>query len=230
MHNCKELKRSLGFLALESSIPFEWEGRWGEIQRCPRCAEEFALLKRVVQVTDQATEAMLPPEGFWPGYHERLKDCLSQASAEASAFPGSSRRLGLARIFGIRVQIPITVVVALMLLWSMSVIFAFGLGNRVSPTTVANDAARTITKVVEQPVVQEKTVVRTVYIARKPTATRPTYALKPNSEGFADEFPSTLVLARQDKASNGSPLILADFKPASSINLRVIKGNQRDER
>jgi hypothetical protein len=96
------------------------------------------------------------------------------------------------------------------------------------------------TRIVEVPVIQERVVTRTVYVARNARAPREDAATRA-TEGprFSDRrqedegqaiqhMPATS--ARNGQAAGDTHAALAGFKPAGEVKLRIIKGNYQDEK
>src|ERR1700693_3022967 len=83
MHNCKATRKRLIEEALDQTPSDQSGPLLAEIERCPACREEFASLRSVLRVADQAMESALPTESFVPGYQARLQRSLERDSSLA---------------------------------------------------------------------------------------------------------------------------------------------------
>jgi hypothetical protein len=76
MHDCvrtRELLVDLVFNELETEA-----GRRAllELKGCSDCLEQYRSMTEALRVFDQATEAAMPGENYWPGYETRLRERL----------------------------------------------------------------------------------------------------------------------------------------------------------
>jgi hypothetical protein len=226
MHNCKALKSRLIEQALDetrsgqSALP-------AELEHCHTCREEFASLRGVLRVADQAMQSTLPAEDFWSGYHARLRQRLESTSG--SAVPSRSQQPRtdtglqnwLRRLVTASVPVPVPLAAVLVVLFGVSLLFAMNF-RRSSSAEPISGAPHVITRVVEVPVIQERTITRVVY-REKNFSTLPGRSSQPDqsrSNGVAD----------RNRADAEAPISLAGFKPANEVKLTIIKGSSRDEK
>jgi hypothetical protein len=82
-----------------------------------------------------------------------------------------------------------------------------------------------ITRTVEVPVVQEKPVIRVVYLERDRRAARATAMQRRAERNLAIS-----VATRRNQADGNAPVSLVGFKPANDAKLTIIKGSYRDDK
>jgi len=211
MHNCRQSKEELIEIALRG-----WTAPPDELSACPRCREELAALRSVIQCTDEAMQLAKPREDFWPGYQLRLRQRLEteselpiKSSPNLSAPATSKWR----RLLTASVPIPVPLACAVLAF----VVFALGFiwqarAARGAPPSPG--PASVVTRTVEVPVVQERVVTRVVYRDRRIAS--PQLAQKPRSP------------QREGSASIAEGL--AGFTPAHEPKLTIIKASYRDEK
>jgi len=227
MHNCKETRNRLIEQALDETLSSQG-ALLAELEPCPACREEFASLRSVLRVADQAMESALPAEGFWSDYHERLRQHLESASE--SAVPPRSRhpqtetglQSWLRRLVTSSVPVPVPLAAVLVVLFGVSLLFAMN-SRRSLGAELLPGSPSVVTKIVEVPVIQERTVTRVVYRDRSFGASRAT-ASQSERPG------SNAVAARRNGPNEGSPISLVGFKPANEVKLTIIKGSYKDEK
>src|ERR1700686_1850008 len=191
MHNCKTTRKRLVEMALDQTS-FDQSGPLlAELERCPTCREEFAALRSVLRVADQALESALPAESFWSGYHARLRQSLERDSSLASRPPSDTgvliplRNL-LQRLATASVSVPVPLAAVLIVLFGLSIVFA----THSRPQPISEPVIGTssvVTKTVEVPVVQERTVTRVVYRDRDRPNTREIARLEKTARSAAKE-------------------------------------------
>jgi hypothetical protein len=211
MHNCKQSKEELIEIALRGWVPPP-----DELSACPRCREELASLRGVIQSTDEAMQLVKPREDFWPGYQLRLRQRLeadSELPIKSSPHLAAPATPKWRRLFTASVPIPVPLACAVLAF----VVFALGFiwQARAARSTPASPApASVVTRTVEVPVVQEKVVTRVVYRDRR--IALPQLAQKPRSP--------------QSEESSQAAEGLAGFTPAPEPKLTIIKASYRDEK
>ena len=218
MHNCKETRKLLIELALDQVPSDQSQALLAQLEHCPGCREEFASLRNVLRVAEQAMQSTVPEEGFWSGYHERLQQSLTRDSAAtttsfASRSPSETGALvRLRKLFTTSLRVPVPVAALLIILFGLSIGFAAHSRSQsiASPSSV-------LTRTVEVPVIQERTLTRVVYRDRKPGPPRA-------------ETNSNAVAARRNRPIEGTPISLVGFKPANEVKLTIIKGSYKDEK
>ena len=228
MHNCKATRKRLIEEVLDQTPSDQSGPLLAEIERCPACREEFASLRSVLRVADQAMESALPAESFWSGYHARLQRSLERDSSLASR-PRSETgalillRNLLQRLATASVPVPVPVAAILIVLFGLSIVFATH--SRTQP--IMEPLARTssvVTKTVEVPVIQERIVTRVVYRDKSGPATRNIARLEKTARGAAK------VTDRRNEPTDSTPISLVGFKPTSDPKLTIIKGSYQDEK
>lgn len=227
MHNCKETRKLLIEQALDQIPSDQSQALLAELEHCPACREEFASLRSVLRVANQAMESARPAESFWSGYHARLRQSLERDSSPA---PRALTETGalvmlrlLQRLATASVRVPVPVAAVLIILFGMSIVFATY--SRRQPTTKLPTGAPTVvTKTVEVPVIQERTITRVVYRDRSRRTVSDIARLEKASRSAAK------VANRTNEPVANTPISLVGFKPTSDPKLTIIKGNYRDEK
>jgi hypothetical protein len=228
MHNCKETRNRLIEQALEKT-PDQSEPLLAELEHCPDCREEFASLRSVLRLADQAMESALPAEGFWSGYHERLRQNLESASE--SAVSSHSRHLQtepglrtwLRKLVTASVPVPVPLAAVLVVLFGLSLTFAMN-SRSSSKGARLPDSPSVVTKIVEVPVIQERTITRVVYRENPRHSSRDTVRLERAVRN------TSIATAGQNKITEDTLISLVGFKPTSDPKLTIIKGSYRDEK
>ena len=210
MHNCKDTKERLIEIALDEAVlP-------AELSRCDECRVEFEALNATLRVTARLRETVVPPETYWPGYHARLRQRLTNESpAKAQrrkeeivfVFASSFAPLRLCgRLLGkslkSSVPVPVPLGVAILILFALLAI---------RPSAAPPQNPIVVHVPVEVPVVQEKTVTQVVYRDRRRTP-------KPTKR-------ASLAPGPENTFAN-----LAGFKPTDEVKLTVIKGGIPNEK
>jgi hypothetical protein len=228
MHNCKASRKRLIEEALDQTPSDQSGPLLAEIERCPACREEFASLRSVLRVADQAMESALPAESFWSGYHARLRQSLERDPSLASRPRTETGALILLRnllprLATASVSVPVPVAAILVVLFGLSIVFAM----HSRPQPIAEPLTGTssvVTKTVEVPVIQERTVTRVVYRDINRSTTRDRARLEKTARSAAK------VTDRRNETTDSTPISLVGFKPTSDPKLTIIKGSYRDEK
>jgi hypothetical protein len=222
MHNCKATRKRLIEEALNQT-PSDQSGPFlAELEQCLSCREEFASVRSVLRMTDQTMESVLPGETFWSGYHTRLRQSLERNDSLAPrphTETGALVRMGnlLQRLVTASVSVPVPVAAVLIILFGLSIVFATH--SRRQPTIESPAGTSTgITRTVEVPVIQERTVTRVVYRDRSRRTTSQIARIGKALRSAANE-----PVAK-------TPISLVGFKPTSDPKLTIIKGSYRDEK
>lgn len=223
MHNCKATRKRLIEHALDETLSSQG-ALLAEIEPCPACREEFASLRSVLRVADQAMESTLPAESFWSGYHARLQRSLERDSSLASRPLNETGALVLLRnLFTTSVRVPVPVAAILILVFGLSI--AFATHSRRQPITQPlSGTSSVVTRTVEVPVIQERTVTRVVYRNINRPTTRDMARLEKTGRSAAK------VTGRREETTDSAPISLVGFKPTSDPKLTIIKGSYRDEK
>jgi hypothetical protein len=231
MHNCRAIRKRLIELALDKTPSNQSEPLLDELERCRTCREEFASLRSVLAVADQAMEAALPSDNFWSGYHARLRQSLQRDSAsKASSLAlrprpetGAPIRLRnlLPRLATASVSVPVPVAAILIVLFGLSIVFAMHSRPITEPLSGTSSV---VTKTIEVPVIQERTITRFVYRDRSRRTTSDIARIEKTART------ESKVTDRRNKAVAETPISLVGFKPTSDPKLTIIKGSYRDDK
>ena len=160
MHDCRKTKEQITELVLDGADGRADEVLSAELRACGDCRAEFEALSATLRITTRLKETAVPAESYWPGYHARLRQKLTNANV--SSAHTSRRDSWLVQFFKSSVPVPLPVVAALIIACAILVPIAIRTAGR--PIT----QAPTIVQVpVEVPVIQEKVVTRVVYRERR---------------------------------------------------------------
>ena len=234
MHNCKTARSGFIDLALDEITPEQSRQLLAELNGCLGCQQESAAVRNVLHVSTQALRSEAPSEGFWPGYHDRLRDALlaNSTAPRSQVFDAevrhrqaakSSRRVWLPLRALLTTSVRVPVPAALLVLVTIAVFGLRSLGhsNEIPATPRAQIETRTVTV----PVVQEKVITRVVYV--------PTKISRPARRGFdrltSSGLGSSLASITPGATGQGA-LNLAGFAPTDKVKLTVIKGSYRNEK
>jgi hypothetical protein len=224
MHNCKATRNQLIEAAIEhrsseQSVPLP-----PELEECPACGEEFAALRSLLRVADQAIESSLPSESYWSGYHTRLRQSLASEPSPASRPSAGTSALALPRnLFTTSIRVPVPAAALLILLFGVSIVFATH-WRRETVGEPLSDSPSVVTKTVEVPVIQERTVTRVVYRDRSRRASSDIAQIEKTAQSAAK------ATNRPHQAMVNTPISLVGFKPTNDPKLTIIKGSYRDEK
>jgi hypothetical protein len=228
MHNCKATRKRIIEEALNQSLSDQSGPLLPELERCPSCREEFASLRGVLRVTDQALESALPAETFWSSYHTRLRQSLERDSSLTSRSSTETGALVILRsllqkLATASVSVPVPVAAVLIIVFGLSIVFATH-SRRQTVAEPLSGPPSVVTKTVEVPVIQERTVTRVVYRDR---------GRRNVSDIARTEKPArsaAKVTNRPNEPVANTPISLVGFKPTSDPKLTIIKGSYRDEK
>lgn len=233
MHNCKATRKLLIEQALDQTLSDRSQSLLAELEHCSGCREEFASLRSVLRVADQAMESGLPAERFWSGYHARLRQSLERDSASSAPSLASRARSETGALILLQnllqklatgsVAVPVPVAAVLIVLFGLSILFATH-SRRQSIVEPLSGTSSVVTRTVEVPVIQEKVVTRVVYRERSPRTIR-------DDTGTQSEKPArTASNAQRNEIPGNAPFSLVGFKPPNEVKLTIIKGSYRDEK
>jgi anti-sigma factor RsiW len=218
MHNCKRTREDLFEMAV-SKTPRDRNGSLqAELERCEACREEYASLRNALRSADQAMQAALPAEDFWPAYHARLRQRLERDTSRSHPAGQPLRAslwVRLRKFVTASITVPVPLAAGVFVLLILSALFTIFSRNALRAAPVASPPS-VITKTVEVPVIREKPV--TVYVERNRRNAR--YAPRRKET----ERNALTTLARRERESN-PPASLAGFKPANEVKLTIIKGS-----
>jgi len=213
MHNCRATKTILIELAAGDANQLP-----GEFKNCAACREEFAALKNVLRAADTAIHLAQPAEGFWPGYHERLRERLQKSQPTSGWLPPKFSMIHWFRkALTTSIRVPVPAALALLVLLVFSIFFAMQTRRASSAGSILTPPS-IITKTVEVPVFQEKVVTRVVYRSIQ----------KPSREVTAREVARTRDYRQAESAVTTQGL--EGFKPANQAKVTLINGSYRNEK
>jgi hypothetical protein len=234
MHNCRATRKRLIELALDKTPSNQTEPLLDELERCRTCREEFASLRNVLRVADQAMEAALPSDSFSSGYQVRLRQSLERDSAsrasslasrpprpEAGA-PGMLRSL-LPRLATASVSVPLPVAAIMIVLFGLSIAFAMHSRRQLIDGPLSGTSP-IVTRIVEVPVIRERTVTRVVYRDRSRHNISDIARIEKTARS------ESKVMDRRNESVANTPISLVGFKPTSDPKLTIIKGSYRDDK
>jgi hypothetical protein len=194
------------------------EQLWQKFVRRPRGRETIQPCEREMKELLDAWDAPRPSraldEGVMAAYRARFQK------------PSFWRR-----VFAAEIRLPVPAAAAFALLCCGLGWLALGKSTTAFPP---RPMPAVETKVIEVPVVQEKIVTRTVYVARRePTARRGASALVAGSQNNQQEQPASPAISLGSQVAGDSAYTsvnLAGFQPVDEIKATVIKGRNNNER
>jgi anti-sigma factor RsiW len=242
MHDCRTAQERLIDLVFKELDEEQSRRLLSEIEACPECQEQHRSISLTLFAFDQATASIQPQENFWSEYHEKLERRLSAAVAETPRTPPGVPLWKRFSATSIRVPAPVAALAVVLL--AVSSLFAL---MRPSSTLVQGVPAAAAVpsdekiRVVEVPVIQEKLVTRTVYVARnnralkneaQPRVLEPQVATRGQDAPAPQDLPDAPVNTARDSQGKieSTHAALAGFKPTGEVKLRIIKGSYQDEK
>ncbi|HYJ46068.1 MAG TPA: hypothetical protein VEV81_05590 [Pyrinomonadaceae bacterium] len=229
MHDCREVERKLIDLVFDELGTNERSRLISEVGQCPDCLAEYESVSGTMRIFDQAVEASLPDESFWPRHGEGLRRRLER---EASR-PGVSCEPFWKRLFSIRLHVPVPVAALLVL-----VILALSLlalrRPQAAPAQIvfapSSPAPRQSALPVEAPLVQERVITRTVYVEKKRARGKGDDLQPPSGARPAQ----SQMVARGSNEENRNGLFthagLTDYQPPDDMRIRIIRRSNSDEK
>jgi hypothetical protein len=76
MHNCRKNRDTILALLSRDLPEAIRQAMLQDIERCPRCGQEYLAGARALRSLERAQDAMLPPESYWPEYETALRNRL----------------------------------------------------------------------------------------------------------------------------------------------------------
>ena len=237
MHDCRQTQAQLNDLAFNELAPAARERVLAEVADCAACQTEYLALATLLRACAQVELAAEPPADYWPGYHARLaarvhalEDEPRAAHVAPAAVHTGARHAGIFAALRrtltttLHVPVPVACAVALALVGLSMLALRTAPGGQLPAAPQAAQSPAPV-RVIEVPVVQEKIVTRTVYVARRERVRARGAAQTLQTDGAQ--------LARRGKDAAAEPAAqsaLAGFQPAGEVKLRVIKGSFTHER
>jgi hypothetical protein len=231
MHDCRTMESRLvdlvfGELGAEDKLRL-----LAEVEACADCLDEYRSMTGTLLVFDQAIEASLPDESYWPE-HQSLRDKhLEEITPRALIQP--TRAPLWKRFFVARLPVPVPVAVALLLALLGSSVLALRPSQKETITTVRQPPVVTPAppppQIIEVPVIREKVVTRIVYVEKKEREKNET-----GRKTTTARVSEPTLTARQTEAASVqggffTRANLTDFQPTDEMKIRVIKRSNSDE-
>lgn len=215
MHNCSETKEHITELLLDRGDCQPDKRLSAELRHCAECRSEFDALSATLRVTSRIKESCAPAEGYWIGYHAKLRQKLVHANMTTAQINDPV----WLRFFRFSVLVPVPVVAALIIACAVLI----PVGIRAARQQTAQRPA-IVSVPVEVPVVQEKVVTRVVY--------RDRYLPARTAKRVLDSSKNDSTLAKSQKPPQNAelPTSLIGFKPTEEVKLTVIKGGSQNEK
>jgi hypothetical protein len=80
MHNCRKGRETILALLSRDLPEATRQAMLQDIERCPRCGQQYLAGAQAMRSLERAQDAMLPPESYWPGYETALRNRLLAAN------------------------------------------------------------------------------------------------------------------------------------------------------
>ena len=227
MHDCRTTEGWLVDLVFDELGADERRRLLAELDACADCLDEYRSMAVALSAFDEAGEAALPYEAYWPAHHAALRRRLRSVAATVAPRRAPFWR----RAFAARLTVPAPAAAAIAL--ALLVSAALALRPRTlpapSPAPPQQTAAETTPPQVRpDPVVTERVVTRVVYVERRRRERREGRRFAPP----AGQNESTLASGREKESGEGGLFTranLTDFQPANELKIRVIKRSNSDE-
>jgi hypothetical protein len=230
MHNCRRIESRLVDLIFNDVEVAERRRLLAEIELCASCMSQYGALNDTLVVVERAAATALPPESYWPHYNAELRHRL-QTPQRAASVETKARPHILLRLLRAELRLPIPVAAALVFGLIISSALALSRTPVAQPGIAPAVPPVESVRVVEVPVVQEKTVTRIVYVERKRALERAPRALLP-VVARAPETPASAIARSRPEEETGffTRANLKGFQPADEMKIRVLKRNNTNEK
>lgn len=223
MHDCRKINSRLVDLVFDELQADEKLRLLTEVETCAGCLSEYRSIKGTLLVFEQAAEAAVPDESYWPEQRARLDMRLASLAPAMNA----RRRAPLwKRIFTARLPIPVPVAAVITLALLVSSVLALrpstkDVAIQTQPTIATATAAPPT--VIEVPVFREKVVTRTVYVWKKQRE-----KIEERRESPTLQLDETALTARhvEDESGEGGIFTRANltgFQPSDELKIRIVK-------
>lgn len=247
MHDCQRTSAKLTDLVYDGGAGDAASLR-AEVEGCPACRAELRALAETLRAFDRAAAWQQLGEDEWAGYQTRLAarlrggdspaararlplagrapSAVETSNAPAASLPSPPTRGERIAAWPRRAltatwRVPAPAAVAsLALLVACLTLLALRPPRAADAPPPRPDASAPV-RIVEVPVVREKIVTRTVYVARR-ASPRP----KRETRSSPGELARGAGAGRKSAAAD----TLIGFRPADDVKLRVIKGNYANEK
>lgn len=229
MHNCRKMENQFLDLLFDDVDAAAKRRLLREIEGCAVCAGRYHSLSDTLLVVERTTKAALPPENYWPSYNAALRHRL-RAPFQPTAEVKASRAPLWRRLLATKLPIPVPVAAALVIGLIISSALAFGRGQ-VRQTSLASSPLTGPVRVIAVPVVQERVIMRTVYVEKKQSVERGQRPALPVAVRANEIIDSTVASGKhEDETGFFTRANLKGFQPADEMKIRVLKRNNANDK
>ncbi|HUQ31032.1 MAG TPA: hypothetical protein VM095_02885 [Pyrinomonadaceae bacterium] len=237
MHDCSTINSRLVDLVFDEIETNEKLRLLAELESCGACLDEYRSMTGALVVFDEAVEAVMPAESYWPAHsaarHRLLEPLVASRTVAAAAAP---RRDPLwKRIFTMRLPIPVPVAAAIALALLISSALALRPSAKAAApqlpvaTTTTTTAAAASPKVIEVPVFRERVITRTVYVEKRGRERKEAQPLTPSNRREGESLTARNGEAESVQGGFFTRANLTDFQPTGEMTIRVIRRSNSDE-
>ena len=228
MHDCRTLESRLVDLVFDEIDADETLRLLAEVRTCANCLSEYRSMTGTLLSFDQAIEASLPEESYWPEHQAMRRQRLEQVTPGAIA---TKREPFWTRVFTARLPVPVPVAACIALALLASSVLALRPSTKEAPTQMPPPIVRQAPpNIIEVPVFREKVITRTVYVEKKGREKKEARRQTPTT-GQGGETALTARHAESEGAEGGffTSANLTDFRPPDELKIRIIKRSNSDE-
>ncbi len=224
MHDCRKTEGRLVDLVFDELGADERRRLLAELDACADCLDEYRSMAGALCAFDEAGEAALPGESYWPAHHAALRRRLRPVAASVAPRRAPFWRRALAA----RLTVPAPAAAAIALALLVSSVLALRPRTAAAPSPAPSAQTVTATQplpTLPVPVVSERVVTRVVYVEKRRREKRDGRRLAP----FAERSEGALASGREKESGQGGLFTranLTDFQPANELKIRVIKKEQ----
>lgn len=228
MHDCRTTEARLVDLIFDELGADERRGLLAELDACADCLDQYRSMAGTLSAFDEAGEAALPDESYWPIYHAALGRRLSPVMTGAAPRRASFWQ----RALHARLTVPAPAAAAVALALLVSLVLALRPRNLPSPSPAPHTqtaAAAEPPPTLPVPVVSERVVTRVVYVEKRREKREGRRSVP---EAAAVQSEGALASGREKESVQGGLFTranLTDFQPAHELKIRVIKRSNSDE-
>ena len=231
MHDCRTTESRLVDLVFGELSAGERRRLLAELDACADCLDEYRSMSGTLSAFDEAAEASLPDEAYWPGYRAALLRRLTPPAASAAPRRASFWKRALTA----RLPVPVPLAAALALaLLALSVLALRPRPADLPPPSPQSQAATEANEPPQAspaPFIQERVVTRVVYVEKRRRERREGPRQAPKA--VRDESPLAARPDAEKESGRGGFFTranLTDFQPAGELKIRVIKRSNSDEK
>lgn len=227
MHDCRTLESRLVDLVFDEIEADETLRLLAEVKTCANCLSEYRSMTGTLLIFDQAIEASLPEESYWPEHQAMLRQRLEQVAPGAIA---TKKESFWRRVFTARLPVPVPVAACIALALLASSVLALRPSTKEATTATPPPIVRQAPpNIIEVPVFREKVITRTVYVEKKGREKKEARRQAPT--GQRGEAALTARYAENESAEGVffTRANLTDFRPPDEMKIRIIKRSNTDE-